>query len=77
MTVRRVAPVAIAAQRVPGSRAARRARGAAKDRGVLEQYGEGLSGEPARLHAAVAACRLVAAAKSAIAAEVFMNNVGW
>ncbi len=40
------------------------------------QYVEGLSGEPARLHAAVAACRLVAAAKSAIAAEVFMNNVG-
>ncbi|MCH6557754.1 MAG: hypothetical protein IH803_06010 [Nitrospirae bacterium] len=36
-------------------------RGAAKDRGVLEQYVEGLSGEPARLHAA-AACRLVAAA---------------
>ncbi len=32
------------------------------DRGVLEQYVEGVSGEPARLHAAVAACRLVAAA---------------
>ncbi|MCH6558431.1 MAG: hypothetical protein IH803_09485 [Nitrospirae bacterium] len=37
-------------------------RGAAKDRGVLEQYVEGLSGEPARLHVAAAACRLVAAA---------------
>ncbi len=37
-------------------------RGAAKDRDVLEQYVEGLSGEPARVHAAAAACRLVAAA---------------
>ena len=28
----------------------------------LKQYGEGLSGEPARLHAAKLACRLVAVA---------------
>ena len=53
MTVRR---------EIPESRSETGAWSPAKDRGVLEQYVEGLSGEPARLHAAVAACRLVAAA---------------
>ncbi len=32
------------------NRVARRVRGAARDRGVLAEYVEGLSGEPARLH---------------------------
>ncbi len=68
-------------------------RGAAKDRGVLEQYVEGLSGEPAR-HTKLCLNRRVRSDRggevfchrlrmqacrsreSAIAAEVFMNNVG-
>ena len=43
----------------------------------LKQYVDRPSGEPACLDAASAASRLVAAAKSSIAAEAFMNNAGW
>ena len=61
MAVRRVPPVAMEEQRVPGSRATRRARGAAGGRETYSlQYVDRLSGEPARLHAA----------------EAFMNNPG-
>jgi len=53
----------------PLRRHARRARGAAKEGSILEQYVDQLSGEPARRQA----CR---SGVSAVAVEVFMNNEG-
>jgi hypothetical protein len=71
---------------------ARRARGAGNSRGVLEQYVERVSGEPARQgHVAAALARssainMILARRrnsivddvdlSSIAAETFMNNAG-
>jgi hypothetical protein len=54
---------------------ARRARGAAKEGGILLQYVDRLSGEPARLTAwsCGQACR---SRESVIAVEAFMNNAG-
>jgi len=53
----------------PLRREARRARGAARERGILAQYVDRPSGEPARRQA----CR---SGVSAVAVEVFVNNAG-
>jgi hypothetical protein len=53
----------------PLRRHARRARGAAKEGSILEQYVDQLSGEPARRQA----CR---SGVSAVAVEVFVSNAG-
>ena len=50
------------------SRQARRASTIARDRSVLEQYGEGLSGEHAR--------RLACRSDESASAAAFMNNAG-
>ncbi len=54
----------------PPRRHARRARGAAREGSILEQYVDRLSGEPARRQA----CR---SGVSAVAVEAFVNNAGY
>jgi hypothetical protein len=54
----------------PLRRHARRARGAARERSILEQYVDRPSGEPARHQA----CR---SGVSAVAVEAFVNTAGW
>jgi len=71
MTVRRAHPLQSEEQWVPGSRArggpvalpvAMGQGGGAREGAYSLEYVDRLSGEPARLHAAAAACRLVGAA---------------